>query len=201
MTSGIRQCAFLLAAIAASAVQAQTRPAISGNPVGGNPLDALPQINASDKGPNVRAQIQPQAPQLEALLARHLTPSTIQVEGVKSIPFDDVARRVTPLVGKDITIGELIDVANGVTRLYQERGYALSFAFMPAQTFENGVVRVTIVDGQVAHVNVTGKPCKTEGRIRAIAARITADRPLRCTTSFTDAWSATRPRARKRAGD
>src|SRR6201996_7753956 len=142
----------LLAAIAASALpvqaQAQSRPA--GPAVGGNPLDSLPQIKAPDKGPNVTLQVTPQAPQLQELLARHLTPSKIQVEGVKSIPFDEVAQRFTPLVGKDITIGELIEVANGVTRLYQERGYALSFAFIPAQTFENGVVRVTVVEGYVA---------------------------------------------------
>ncbi|WP_176052673.1 ShlB/FhaC/HecB family hemolysin secretion/activation protein [Paraburkholderia caribensis] len=182
MKFGTRQWTFLLAAIAASAVQAQTRPAVSGNPLGGNPLEALPQIKAPEKGPNATAQIQPQAPQLQELLARHLTPTRVEVEGVKSIPFNDVAQRFTPLVGKEITIGELIEVANGVTRLYQERGYPLSFAFVPAQTFENGVVRVTIVEGYVANVTVTGKPGKTEDRIRAIAAHIAADRPLRRTT-------------------
>ncbi|MCY7264997.1 POTRA domain-containing protein, partial [Pseudomonas protegens] len=75
-----------------------------------------------------------------------------------SVPFEEISRRFTPLVGKDITIGELIETANGVTKLYQERGYALSFAFIPAQTFENGVVRVTVVEGYVSDVKVTGKP-------------------------------------------
>ncbi|MFB9127071.1 hypothetical protein ACFFYR_29300 [Paraburkholderia dipogonis] len=45
-------------------------------------------------------QVAPQAPQLEELLARHITPSRVQVEGVKSIPFDDVAQRFTPLVAR-----------------------------------------------------------------------------------------------------
>src|SRR6266702_1383638 len=107
---------------------------------------------------DVTVQVAPQAPQLQELLARHLTPTRVQVEGVKSIPFDDVAQRFTPLVGKDTTIGDLIQVANGVTKLYQDRGYALSFAFIPAQTFEGGVVRVTVVEGYVSAVKVTGKP-------------------------------------------
>ncbi|RQQ53477.1 ShlB/FhaC/HecB family hemolysin secretion/activation protein [Burkholderia stagnalis] len=160
---------------AASATQAQTR-------VAGNPLDALPQINAPKKGPNVTVQVAPQAPQLQELLSRHLTPTTFQVEGVKSVPFEEISRRFTPLVGKDITIGELIETANGVTKLYQERGYALSFAFIPAQTFDNGVVRVTVVEGYVSDVKVTGKPGAMESKIRAIAAHITADRPLRRAT-------------------
>ncbi|CAB3808991.1 ShlB/FhaC/HecB family hemolysin secretion/activation protein [Paraburkholderia caffeinilytica] len=174
----------LLAAIAASGMQvaahAQSRPA--GPAVGGNPLDSLPQIKAPDKGPNVTVQVAPQAPQLQELLARHLTPSKIQVEGVKSIPFDEVAQRFTPLVGKDITIGDLIQVANGVTKLYQDRGYALSFAFIPAQTFDGGVVRVTVVEGYVSAVKVTGKPGAVEDKIRTIADHIVADRPLRRAT-------------------
>ncbi|MGZ2744659.1 ShlB/FhaC/HecB family hemolysin secretion/activation protein [Burkholderia stagnalis] len=160
---------------AAGAAHAQTR-------VAGNPLDALPQINAPKKGPNVTVQVAPQAPQLQELLSRHLTPAGFQVEGVKSVPFEEISRRFTPLVGKDITIGELIETANGVTKLYQERGYALSFAFIPAQTFENGVVRVTVVEGYVSDVKVTGKPGAMESKIRAIAAHITADRPLRRAT-------------------
>ncbi|WP_434109637.1 ShlB/FhaC/HecB family hemolysin secretion/activation protein [Paraburkholderia caffeinilytica] len=171
----------LLAAITASAMQveaqAQSRPA-----VGGNPMDSLPQIKAPDKGPNVTLQVTPQAPQLQELLARHLTPSKIQVEGVKSIPFDEVAQRFTPLVGKDTTIGDLIQVANGVTKLYQDRGFALSFAFIPAQTFEGGVVRVTVVEGYVSAVKVTGKPGVLEDKIRAIADHIVADKPLRRAT-------------------
>jgi hemolysin activation/secretion protein len=174
----------LLAALAASTLQvnaqAQSRP--GGTAVGGNPLDSLPQVKAPNRGPSVTVQVEQQAPQLQELLARHLTPTRVQVEGVKSIPFDEVAQRFTPLVGKDITIGELIEVANGVTKLYQERGYALSFAFIPAQSFADGVVRVTVVEGYVSAVKVTGRPGAVEDKIRAIADHIVADRPLRRAT-------------------
>jgi hemolysin activation/secretion protein len=164
----------LAIASAAGTVQAQSRA--------GNPLDSLPQINAPQRGPNVTVQVAPPTQQLQDLLARHLTPTTFQVEGVKSIPFEEISRRFTPLVGKDVTIGQLIETANGVTKLYQERGYALSFAFIPAQTFADGVVRVTVVEGYVSDVKVTGKPGALESKIRAIAAHITADRPLRRAT-------------------
>lgn len=175
-TAARAPAALLLAAALASNAYAQTRPAVSGNP-----LEALPQIKAPDK-PNVTVQVQQQTPPLQQLLEHHLTPSKVQVEGVKSLPFDEVAQRFTPLVGKDITIGELIQVANGVTKLYQQRGFALSFAFIPAQSFENGVVRVTVVEGYVAQIKVTGKPGALEDRIRALADHISADRPLRRAT-------------------
>ncbi len=164
----------LALAAATGASYAQNRP-------GGNPLEALPQINPPQR-PNVTVQVAPQELQVQALLARHLTPATFQVEGVKSIPFEEISRRFTPLVGQDITIGQLIEVANGVTKLYQDRGYALSFAFIPAQTFEGGVVRVTVVEGYVANVKITGRPGAMEAKVRAIAAHITDDHPLRRAT-------------------
>ncbi|AOK29922.1 sugar transporter [Burkholderia singularis] len=168
-----RQESWMLAlALAATAgiAHAQTRS-------GGNPLEALPQINTPQR-PSVTVQVTPQEQQIQTLLARHLTPTSFQVEGVKSIPFAEISQRFTPLVGRDITIGQLIETANGVTKLYQDRGYALSFAFIPAQTFEGGVVRVTVVEGYVSNVKITGRPGAMEPKIRAIAAHITDDRPL-----------------------
>ncbi|CAM2187314.1 Heme/hemopexin transporter protein HuxB [Paraburkholderia sacchari] len=101
---------------------------------------------------------------------------------MKSIPFDEVASRFAPLANHDITIGQLIETANGVTRLYQDRGYALSFAFVPAQDFADGVVRIIVVEGYVKDVKITGKPGALEGKMRAIAGHITEDRPLRTAT-------------------
>lgn len=167
----------IAAASAASSAFGQARPAASGNP-----LDALPQIRTPSREPHISVQIQPSTQHLEQLLATHLTPSKVQIDGVKAIPFADVARHFSALVGKDITIGALVEAANAVTRLYQTRGYALSFAFIPAQTFENGVVHVTVVEGYVASVEIKGNPGGTEHKIRAIAAHIRNERPLRRAT-------------------
>ncbi|SAL43960.1 polypeptide-transport-associated domain-containing protein [Caballeronia peredens] len=170
--------ALMLAALAAPIstphALAQTAPRAS---VGGNPLDALPQVNAPPKPP-VAVSVAPPAPTLDALLARHITPARIEIEGVKTLPFDEVAARFTPFVGHDVTIGQLIEAADGVTALYKQRGYALSFAFVPAQTFQDGVVRVTIVEGYIARVVVKGRAGAAEKRIRAVAERLQADRPL-----------------------
>lgn len=162
-------------ALGASIASAQNRP-VSG---GGNPLETLPQINVPQKPPSVSTEVKPQAPQMQQLLGTHLTPASFQVEGVKSVPFDEVAKHFAPFVNKDTTIGQLIDAANDVTKLYQERGYVISFAFVPVQTFEKGVVRIVIVEGYVGNVEIKGDTGAMEGRIRAIAAHIAEDRPLR----------------------
>jgi hemolysin activation/secretion protein len=172
----------LFAAVASHAAHSQTSVPAPRPAVAGNPLDALPQVKAPEKPPSVTVDVQQQAPQLEQLLSRHLTPAKIQIEGVHAIAFDEVAKRFTPLVGQDVTIGDLIKTADGVTALYKQRGYAISFAFVPAQTFQDGVVRIVVVEGYVSDIKIKGKPGAAEKRIRAIAERIRADRPLRQAT-------------------
>jgi hemolysin activation/secretion protein len=165
------------AASTASPALAQTRAAASGNP-----LEALPQIQTPSHAPSVSVQIAPNEQQLQRLLGTHLTPTKVEIDGVKAIAFAEVAQHFSPFVGKDITIGQIVEAANDVTRLYQARGYALSFAFIPAQTFDNGVVRVTVVEGYVATVKITGNPGGVEAKIRAITDRIRNERPLRRAT-------------------
>ena len=169
--------ALAVATTTATPAVAQTRP-----PASGNPLQALPRIETPSRAPAVQVQIQSGAEQLQRLLDTHVTPSKFEIDGVKAIPFADVARYFSPLVAKDVTIGRLVDAANDVTRLYQARGYALSFAFVPAQTFEGGVVHVTVVEGYVSTVNIEGNPGRTEGKIRAIADHIRNERPLKRAT-------------------
>jgi hemolysin activation/secretion protein len=151
-------------------------------PVGGNPVQTLPQVNTPEKTPSVTVQVEQQNPRLQELLARTLTPTKVQVEGAKALPFEEIAQRFTPLVGHPTTIGQLIETANGVTKLYQDRGYALSFAFIPAQDFADGVVKVTVVEGYVSNIQISGDAGNVENKIRAIAAHIAADKPLRRST-------------------
>ncbi len=168
---------------AASLTQAHAQTAATPRPsIGGNPLEALPQVDAPVRPPAIEVQVQRPEDQLKNLMARHITPKTIQLQGVKSIELEEVAKRFTPFVGHDITIGQLVEAANGVTALYKERGYALSFAFVPAQDFADGVMRMTVVEGYVKDIKIKGEPGNMERRIRAIAQHIAADRPLRQAT-------------------
>ena len=160
-----------------------THPALSwaqGSPTQGNPIDTLPKVDTS-RPPEQKIQVQVQRPNpaLENLLATHLTPTKFQIEGVKTLPFPEIAAHFAPMAGHDITVAQLLQAANDVTKLYADRGFPLSFAFVPAQTFEGGVVRVTVVEGYVARMRVEGTPGPLEGRLREISQRMMNERPLR----------------------
>lgn len=150
------------------------------SPVQGDPTQTLPKIEPSrPAGSNVTIQVERPDAALQHLLQSRLTPQKFQIEGVKTIPFAEIAAKFSPLAGHEITVAQLLEAANEVTQMYQQRGYPLSFAFVPAQTFENGNVLVTVVEGYVKTITIRGKAGAAEDRLRAIGERLMQDKPLR----------------------
>lgn len=163
----------LLLAGSACALHAQT-------PAGGNPLDQLPApvpLPAPVTTPRVELPAQPgPAGRSQEQVIR---PTRFDIEGTDAMPFDEVAKRFAPLVGRDVTVGALVALAREVSADYKARGLPLSFAFIPDQSFADGVVRVVAVEGYIAGVRIEGDAGPAAERLRAIAERLKAERPLK----------------------
>jgi hemolysin activation/secretion protein len=166
----------LLLAGSACALHAQT-------PSGGNPLDQLP-APVPLPAPVITPRVDLPAPSGPAgrSLAQVIRPSRFDIEGTDAMPFDEVAKRFAPLVGREVTVGALVGLAAEVSADYKARGLPLSFAFIPDQTFAGGVVRVVAVEGYIAKVRTEGDAGPATERLRAIAERLTTERPLRLPT-------------------
>lgn len=148
--------------------------------VRGNAAETLPLLR-DNQVPELRSEIQikPRSNPVDAVMAAKVTPQRFTIEGVKAIPFEEVAAKFAPLAGTTLTVGDLVKVSEEITAMYQKAGYALSFAFIPTQDFAGGVVRVTAVEGHVTKVTVDGDLGNMEPKVRAIAARIMAEKPLK----------------------
>ncbi|HTV86691.1 MAG TPA: POTRA domain-containing protein [Dyella sp.] len=167
--------AFGISLVMSMQVEAQVRP-----PASANPLQNLPRVETPN-APRVNTQVQAQAPnpRLAALLATSVTPRRFDVVGVHAIAFKEVAALFSPMTGKTVRVADLLAAAAKINALYKAHGYALSFGYLPAQNFADGHVRIIVVEGYVAEVVVKGDAGNLEPKIRAIAAHITQDRPLR----------------------
>ncbi|RZJ19151.1 MAG: ShlB/FhaC/HecB family hemolysin secretion/activation protein, partial [Haliea sp.] len=108
-----------------------------------------------------------------------VTPLRFEIEGVKSIPFDAVAALFKPLAGQATTVARLADTARQATALYQQRGYALSFVYVPQQDFKDGTARIVAVEGFIDKVSIDGDAGGATSKLLELAERIRADRPLR----------------------
>lgn len=81
----------------------------------------------------------------------------ITVTGAETFSPARLSRMWAHLVGQEISVATLYEVANRITRFYVDAGYALSFAFVPEQEIgEEGMVTIRVVEGFVDDILFTG---------------------------------------------
>jgi hemolysin activation/secretion protein len=93
---------------------------------------------------------------------------------------DDVLASVyQDFLGEDITLAAVFAMANQITQLYANAGYALSIGFVPAQEIEDGHVRISIAEGFVSEIEIEGDGWFPKKLLAKFAEKIEASRPLR----------------------
>ncbi len=150
----------------------------------GNPADALPQLErpgSAAQQPAVNPVVPTVTPEqmaIQARLAQPVVPQNFDVHGVKAIDFEQVQAILEPLAGKQTTVGELAQEVNKITELYRAAGYPLSFALLQQQSFANGLVVVTVVEGHIGSLRIDGDPGGAESRLRALSQPLIDEKPL-----------------------
>jgi hemolysin activation/secretion protein len=103
----------------------------------------------------------------------------VEIDGNAAIEDPELMAPFADLVGREVSIGEVFAAADAITRIYDEQGYALSLAYVPAQDVKNGVVRVRVVEGYIAEVVIRDEQKTRSDRWDTYIDRLTAIRPLR----------------------
>ncbi|AFZ37635.1 surface antigen (D15) [Stanieria cyanosphaera PCC 7437] len=57
---------------------------------------------------------------------------------------------------RPLSLSELFQARSAITKLYSDRGYLNSGAYIPPQELQNGVVTIAIKEGELEGINVTG---------------------------------------------
>lgn len=69
---------------------------------------------------------------------------------------EDLKEIIEPLKGKEVTFEELDSAANEITNLYLNRGYILSRAFLEPDFYNDGIVKITVIEGFLEDINISG---------------------------------------------
>ena len=78
------------------------------------------------------------------------------IEGNTAIPTDELQAQIASYVGQSLTLAQLYDVADVLTRYYRAKGYGLADVAPPAQTIKNGSVRLQVTEGRIGKINIQG---------------------------------------------
>jgi hemolysin activation/secretion protein len=103
----------------------------------------------------------------------------IRVTGAKVYGPNAFRSLIEPLIGKSVHLSDIIRVADEIEKKYRTDGYVLTRVYVPAQSVNNGIFTISVVEGYVAAVSVTGGSESERARVEHLLAPVTQSRPLR----------------------
>jgi len=87
-----------------------------------------------------------------------------------------VLKRITErFIDLQLNLYDLSRAADSLTRFYQENGYPVARAVLPAQKVDKGIVRIEIIEGRVGEVRFEGSRRYTPDYLRGRLSTLTPD--------------------------
>lgn len=102
----------------------------------------------------------------------------VRFEGGTVYPLNDLREHYRPLIGRQVSLAELIDFTRRLTQRYQQDGYLLSYAYLPPQDFADGRVRVVLVEGYIRDYQLQGDIGASAAYLNELMTKLKAERPL-----------------------
>src|SRR5215470_13253597 len=88
-----------------------------------------------------------------------------EISGNTVLPVIKIERAVYPFLGPGRTVADVEKARAALERAYRDAGYPAAGVDIPEQKVEEGVVRLTVVEGRVSRTRVTGSRYFSQGRI------------------------------------
>ena len=85
-----------------------------------------------------------------------VTVQAFDIEGNSAISSAVLQAQIAGYVGKSMTLAELYDVADVLTRYYRAQGYGLAYVSLPAQTLKGGTVKMSVIEGRIGKISIQG---------------------------------------------
>ena len=94
----------------------------------------------------------------------------------------EIEQLTKPFVGKSTNLAELYQLRSAISKLYNDRGYVNSGAYIPPQKLQEGVVEIKVLEGGIETIEITGnKHLKDEyiaSRLKSISTPIKTEKLL-----------------------
>ena len=143
------------------------------SPIRPSPRSPIPPLQAPSPTPLPPPEelLEPTAPTPRTREQFPEVPGEIVVEqfifeGNTAFSDEELAEVIKSFIGRPLSFGELLGARSAIAELYVREGYITSGAFIPPQSFENGIITIGILEGELEELTVTG-----EGKLGASYVR------------------------------
>ena len=124
-------------------------------------IDTTSNTEKSDRLPVV-LKVSPQAesanPNLlsAGTVPQQITVDSFEVVGSSVFSEEELSTVLSEYEDRPISLSELYQARSAITKLYTDKGYVNSGAYIPPQELEGGTVTISVLEGQLEDINVTG---------------------------------------------
>jgi len=139
----------------------------------------IPQIQPSSIAPSIVTprRVSPK----RARNTRRFTLGSVNIDGATVFSNDQLSPYFEPYLAGQVDEAKLAEMAARITERYRHAGYLLSYAAVPPQAVEAGMVRLAVSEGRIDSVTIEGAG-PDQAAIEAITEPLLADAPLRGST-------------------
>jgi hemolysin activation/secretion protein len=102
----------------------------------------------------------------------------IEITGNSLLSTAELHPLVEKSEGKTLNLGHLEELAAVITKRYQERGYLLSRAYIPAQTLSDGTVRIAVVEARYGAVSLSNSSRVSDALLKSYLATLRPGQPV-----------------------
>lgn len=161
----------LLALFLASApANAQTDP--------GSLERTVPQLEVDPAKRPIGVDAPTLPPQAGTRIAQTFILSAVIIDGATAFDSAELAQSFEPYLASQVGQAELDKIASDITNRYRNAGFLLSYAVVPEQMVQSGIVHINVVEGYVGNVRLVGDG-RSAKAVRGIFQRMAAEHPLR----------------------
>lgn len=114
------------------------------------------RLGEKKAGPTpIEDRVEPKAAQLGGATMK-VPVREIHFIGNYSIPESELRPLVQELIGRDAALDEIQTAVSRVKKHYREKGYIATYAYVPPQEVQNGVVSIDVIEGRLGELRVEG---------------------------------------------
>jgi hemolysin activation/secretion protein len=156
---------------ALSAANAQTVPG-SGELLQQTPRPSAP-APASNPGLTIQQTAAGAHDDSPAFLVRH-----IEISGNSLLSTVELHALVEKSEGQTLNLGYLEELAAVITKRYQDRGYLLSRAYIPAQTLSDGTVRIAVLEARYGAASLSNSSRVSDALLKSYLTPLRSGQPV-----------------------
>ena len=102
----------------------------------------------------------------------------IRVTGATVFSPEELRPLYEPLIGKEVGLGDILNIADEIEAKYRARGYIITRAYVPPQRVGDGVFTINVVEGYVNGLAVEGGDPGVRDLITSYANPVLGSKPL-----------------------